>query len=182
MQYFYTPNISGSQAILEAEEAAHCAQVLRKRLGDTINLVDGKGNWYQGILVESHKKKCLIEIKDIRAEILPHPARIHIAIAPTKNINRLEWFLEKATEIGIHRITPILCQRSERKTIRNDRLEKILLAAMKQSLKATLPILDELQPFGKWVEGLAEETAHIAMKRIASRCKQHTKQEMTLYY
>ncbi len=158
MQYFYTPHITGTQAILEAEEAAHCAQVLRKRPGDAINLVDGKGNWYQGILAESHKKRCLIDIKDTRAEILPHSAKIHIAIAPTKNINRLEWFLEKATEIGIHRITPILCQRSERKKIRNDRLNKILLAAMKQSLKATLPILDELQPFGKWLESLEKET------------------------
>ncbi|MFK7807435.1 MAG: 16S rRNA (uracil(1498)-N(3))-methyltransferase [Saprospiraceae bacterium] len=157
MQYFYTSNIKGNHAILEAEEAAHCAQVLRKRPGDPINLVDGRGNWYQGILTESHRKKCIVEIRDSRAEVLPHTAKIHIAIAPTKNINRLEWFLEKATEIGIHRITPILCQRSERKKIRNDRLEKILLAAMKQSLKATLPILDELQPFDNWITDLSVE-------------------------
>lgn len=157
MQYFYTPDIEGKQAILQTEEAAHCVQVLRKRLGDEIHFVDGLGNWYEGILVESHKKKCVIDITSTRLEVPPHTAQIHIAIAPTKNISRLEWFLEKATEIGIHQITPILCQRSERKTIRNDRLEKILLAAMKQSLKARLPILEELQPFGKWIESLPTE-------------------------
>ena len=154
MQYFYTPHIAEGQAILEAEEAAHCVQVLRKRIGDVIYLVDGRGHWYEGILAEANKKKCLVSIRHWREEVLPHPAKIHIAIAPTKNIHRFEWFLEKATEIGIHRIIPILCRRSERKKIRPDRLQKIIIAAMKQSLKATLPILDDLQPFDKYLDSM----------------------------
>ena len=159
MQYFYTPHIDNNQGFLEAEEAAHCAQVLRKRPGDIIQFVDGKGNWYKGVLAESHKKKCVIDIKKTKAEQLAHSVKIHIAIAPTKNISRLEWFLEKATEIGISRITPIICQRSERKKIRTDRLQKILISAMKQSLKATLPQLDELQPFDKWINHFALDDA-----------------------
>jgi 16S rRNA (uracil1498-N3)-methyltransferase len=162
MHYFYTPHIEGKRAFLNEEEAAHCAQVLRMKAGDPIHFVDGKGNWFEGILAESHKKKCVIDIQKSRAEVPPHPAQIHIAIAPTKNIDRLEWFLEKATEIGIHRITPIICQRSERKIIRADRLEKILLAAMKQSLKATLPILEQAQPFNEWIKKLTIEPQTLA--------------------
>jgi 16S rRNA (uracil1498-N3)-methyltransferase len=162
MHYFYTPHIEGNRAVLDEEEAAHCAQVLRMKAGDPIHFVDGKGHWYEGILAESHKKKCVIDIQKSRAEVLPHQVQIHIAIAPTKNMDRMEWFLEKATEIGIHRITPIICQRSERKIIRLDRLEKILVAAMKQSLKATLPILEEAQPFGSWIKNLTIQPQTLA--------------------
>jgi 16S rRNA (uracil1498-N3)-methyltransferase len=141
---FYTNNISDKIATLEGDEAMHCMKTLRKKVGDAISFVDGNGGWYEGKLVSTSKKSCTIAIE--KQTILPQRADyyLHIAIAPTKNINRLEWFLEKCTEIGIDEITPILCQRSERKNIRLDRLEKILVAAMKQSLKAYLPKLNEL--------------------------------------
>ena len=145
MQLFYSSLIKEDVIVLEAEEARHCSQVLRKREGDVIQVIDGKGNFYEGALFSIAKKECLVKITKLEANFNPRPFHLHIAIAPTKNINRLEWFLEKATEIGIDEITPILCQNSERQKIRIDRLNRILVAAMKQSLKAHLPQLNELQ-------------------------------------
>lgn len=143
MQLFYTQNISDNIATFTEEEARHI-QVLRKKVGDVLHFVDGVGGMYRGEIMEVHKKQCMLSILQHTPSYNQRKVHLHIAIAPTKNINRLEWFLEKATEIGIDEITPILCDRSERKKIRTDRLNKILLSAMKQSLKASLPILNEL--------------------------------------
>ena len=153
MILFYTNNIQDNKtAILEGDEAIHCLKTLRKKVGDTLQFIDGNGGWYHGTLISTSKKSCLIAIDKVET----HPPRtnfkIHIAIAPTKNINRLEWFLEKCTEMGIDEITPIICQRSERKVIRHDRLEKILIAATKQSLKTYLPKLNELTKFSNFVK------------------------------
>lgn len=162
MQLFYTNNIEGNLAHLSVEEARHVVQVLRKKAGDAIDFVDGKGAFYKGEIIETGKKTCLINILEKREVPIDRP-RLQIAIAPTKNIDRLEWFLEKATEIGIDEVIPVLCERSERKRIRQDRLEKIMLSAMKQSLKATLPKLRELTNLKSFIE---EEHA-IAQKFIA---------------
>ena len=142
MNLFFTADIQNGEARLHEEEARHCVQVLRMQPGDPITLVDGKGAWYEGMLTEATKKACRVAIQQQR-QLAPPPARVHIGIAPTKSIERFEWFLEKATEIGVDVITPLWCERSERRQIRADRLEKILVAAMKQSLKAILPQLRE---------------------------------------
>lgn len=163
MQLFFCNNIIDGLATLDEEEARHCTQVLRKRLGDQMHFVDGEGGWYEGVIASLNKKNCTIEITKVIQAFQKPKANIHIAIAPTKNIARFEWFLEKATEIGISQVTPLLCQRSERKNIRNDRLEKVLLSAMKQSLKAYLPKLAPLTSFQTFVESFPEsEKCYIA--------------------
>jgi len=159
---FYTNNISDKIATLEGDEAMHCLKTLRKKVGDDIRFIDGKGGWYEGKLLSTSKKSCTIVIEN--QTFLPNRAdyRLHIAIAPTKNISRLEWFLEKCAEIGIDEITPILCQRSERKNVRLDRLEKILVAATKQSLKSHLPKLNELTKLSDCIKNAAADLKFIA--------------------
>ncbi len=159
MNLFYVPDISGDFVELPVEEARHVVQVMRKRVGDEIMLVDGKGFWYRLEILEISKKKCLGKVLEKLNAEHPKSFHLHIAIAPTKNINRFEWFLEKATEFGIHEITPVLCQRSERKNLRTDRLNKVLVSAMKQSLKAFLPQLNELTPLREVIEKNYENTA-----------------------
>ncbi len=151
MHLFHISDINDNIAQLNIEEARHCVQVLRKRVGDSLDLVDGQGFFYKGEIIEISRKSCLVRILS-KKEQLKHNPDLKIAIAPTKNIDRLEWFLEKATEIGIDEIVPILCTRSERKRIREDRLQKILLSAMKQSLKAYLPVLHELVDFKTFIQ------------------------------
>ncbi len=151
MNLFYVENIEGETAILPDDEARHCIQSLRKKVGDTIHFVDGKGGFYTGEITEATRKRCAVRITQQQQNYNEPHTHLHIAIAPTKNINRLEWFLEKATEIGISEVTPILCQRSERKKVRIDRLQKIMLTAMKQSLKAYLPKLNDLTNFKDFI-------------------------------
>jgi 16S rRNA (uracil1498-N3)-methyltransferase len=148
MQLFYTTHIEDQMAFLAGEEAKHCVQVLRHRVGDEINLMDGLGGNYLGSIIEASKNKVSLRILS-QYQTYPHrKAKLHLAVAPTKNISRFEWFLEKATEIGIDEITPILCQRSERKVIKPIRLEKIILSAAKQSKNTILPRLNPLIKLG----------------------------------
>jgi 16S rRNA (uracil1498-N3)-methyltransferase len=147
MQLFYTPNISNEKTYtLSESESKHAIRVLRLKLKDVVQLIDGKGNFYEAIIIDDNPKKCDVEITEITQEVITKPY-LHIAIAPTKNNDRLEWFTEKCTEIGINEITPILCQHSERKNLKTDRLVKTSIAAMKQSLKASLPLVNELTNF-----------------------------------
>ena len=161
MQLFFTKNITGNIATFEAEEARHL-QVLRKKIGDQLHFVDGAGGMYLGEIIEVHKKQCLLSILEHNPSYNERKVKLHIAIAPTKNIARLEWFLEKVTEIGIDEITPILCDRSERKRIRTDRLEKITMSAMKQSLKAYLPKLNELTDYQDFIKQNNDDLKYIA--------------------
>lgn len=152
MNLFYTNDIQDNIGSFKEEEARHCIQVLRKQIGDPIQFVDGQGNWYKGVISSSSKKTFQVTIES-QSLLSNHRANhLHIAIAPTKNISRLEWFLEKATEIGIDEITLILSFHSERKRVRLDRLEKVVLAAMKQSLKAHLPIVNDLTKYKDFVK------------------------------
>ena len=151
MILFYTTDIQNDTATFHDEEAHHCTQVLRKRVGDGVTFIDGKGWFYEGEIVRIEKKICTLHITNRREDTNHWNTPIHVAIAPTKNIDRFEWFLEKATEIGIDTITPLLCEHSERKNIRLDRLEKILVAATKQSLKASLPVLNDLTSFSEFI-------------------------------
>ena len=151
MQLFFATNINDNIALFEEEEARH-VRVLRKKPGDILHFVDGKGGMYKGEILEIHKKQCTLSILNHHPAYHQRNVHLHIAIAPTKNIARLEWFLEKATEIGIDEITPIRCERSERKKIRADRLNKILMSAMKQSVKAYLPKLNELTDYQAFIK------------------------------
>jgi len=142
MHLFYHPEIKGEQHTLDAEESAHCVKVLRLRENDIVYLTNGKGSLFKSVISLSNPKKCELQIIETLKDYKKPDYLLHIAIAPTKNIERFEWFLEKATEIGISRITPIICERSERRIIKPQRLKKILVTAMKQSLKTYLPVLD----------------------------------------
>lgn len=141
MQLFYCPEAFIGSSCLSKEESKHCVKILRKQEGDIIHLIDGLGTFYKVKITLASPKQVLFQIEKTWKEEL-RPYSLHIAIAPTKNNNRFEWFLEKVTEIGIDEITPIICDHSERIVIKNERMEKIILSATKQSIKAKLPILN----------------------------------------
>ena len=141
MNLFYTPLIQGDTHLLEEPESKHAIRVLRLPRGERVEPVDGKGGWYEAEIEDDHPKRCLLNILDKKEDYRPLGYSLHLAVAPTKNMERFEWFLEKSTEIGISEITPILCMRSERRQVKMDRLERILIAAMKQSLKAYKPVI-----------------------------------------
>ncbi len=145
MQLFYNNEIHAKteQIIFNKEESKHIVRVLRKKENDILYITNGKGFLFNAQITIVNDKKCVAKIVAIQEKKKPWNYYLHIAIAPTKNNNRLEWFLEKATEIGIDEITPIICQNSERRTVKTDRLDKIVQSAMKQSLKFTLPKLNE---------------------------------------
>ncbi len=143
MYWFFSDQIEGKIIHLTEEEARHCSKVLRMQIGDTIQALDGKGNRHTCTIQSINKREVQAIINNTRTET-PPPYQVHLAIAPTKNISRLEWCIEKVCELGISSISPIICQRSERKIIKQERLQKILLAAVKQSQKAFLPTLHPL--------------------------------------
>lgn len=145
MATFLCSHLQEGLVELSESEAAHAARVLRLSIGQQVDLVDGKGSRASGNIADISKSRCQVEVNTLEQHPAPSPA-IHIAIAPTKSIDRFEFFLEKATELGATRITPILCERSERKRLRHDRSLKVLIAAMKQSQRVWLPQLDELTP------------------------------------
>lgn len=151
MQLFYTPDIvpSHSNYVLSEEESKHCTRVLRLEIGGEVQLVDGKGGLYNASITDAHTKRTVLRINAVKQAFNKRNHYLHIAIAPTKNIERMEWFLEKATEIGIDEITPIICQRSERKEVKIERLNKIITAAIKQSLKAYHPLLNQPSPLNQ---------------------------------
>lgn len=172
MHLFYTPDISGNEYYLSEEESKHCTKVLRLKENDIVYLVDGNGGFYKAAISAISGKKCLLRIEETQKEFGKRNYRIHIAIAPTKNIDRIEWFVEKATEIGIDEITPIICQRSERKVVKTDRLEKIAISAMKQSIKAYLPKINEAQTFNDFVKHYS------ASLKCIAHCLPDNKQEL----
>ncbi len=152
---FYTQRIEQGLAYLDEEEGRHATTVLRRKLGDRLDLTDGRGTWLEGEIVEVGKRHLVARILSERV-LPPAPARLHLVAAPTKNIERFEWLLEKAVEIGVDTITPVLCRHSERTIVRHDRLEKVVVSAMKQCLRTYLPTLHELTPFKKVAANLTE--------------------------
>ncbi len=154
MEIFYSNNISGEFIELSESESAHCVKVLRHKVGDCIKVSGGDGNLYNAQIEEITSKKTVLKILSVEAPEYVRPYYLHVAVAPTKNIDRIEWFLEKATEMGIDRITPLLCSHSERKVFKKERGDKIVLSAAKQSLKYDLPQLDELTPFKDFIKEL----------------------------
>ena len=168
MALFYVPSLSVGH-VLPEEESQHAVKVLRLQVGDAISLVDGSGGFYDAVISNPHPKHCEFEIKKTILEFGKRDYKIHIAIAPTKNIERLEWFIEKATEIGIDQITPIICRFSERKIVKAERLEKIIVSAAKQSLKAYFPILNPLCTFDELIN------KHNASQKFITHCYEEDK-------
>ncbi len=161
MHLFFVPNLS-TASILPDEESLHAVKVLRLKTGDSIQIVDGKGGFFNARITTPHHKHCAFEITETLVDASKRNYKLHIAIAPTKNIDRLEWFIEKATEIGIDEITPVFCQNSERKVVKEERLEKIIVSAAKQSLKAKFPTLNPPCSFNELIRTYNAEQQFIA--------------------
>ena len=143
MYLFYAPNIKESLTLSE-EESNHCVQVLRRTAGDEVVVTDGEGNLYFCVITNPHRKHCELRIERVETPEALHEGWIRIGIAPTKNIDRTEWAIEKCVEMGADEIVLLLCEHSERKTVNSERLQKIVVSAAKQSLKARFPILKPL--------------------------------------
>jgi 16S rRNA (uracil1498-N3)-methyltransferase len=152
MHIFYTPDITQNTYTLNEEESKHCIRVLRLAVGSIVNLVDGKGGFYTAEITSDNPKKVSLSILKVETEFHKRNHYLHIAIAPTKNIDRIEWFLEKATELGIDEITPIITDRSERRIVKEDRLNKVITSAVKQSIKAYHPKLNDAVSFDAFLK------------------------------
>lgn len=144
MHLFFSPDISSDNNILPPGESHHAICVLRLKKDNIIHIVDGKGGFYKAEIINSDAKACKVKILETRAGFEKRNYHIHLAVAPTKNIERYEWFLEKATEIGVDEITPLICKHSGRRKVKTERLKKVLVSGMKQSLKAYLPKLNSI--------------------------------------
>lgn len=178
MQLFFAPRFSADQPILPEEEAGHALKVLRLSQGDTIRVTDGDGNLFQAVIASADPRKCLLQVTAHEKDYGKKSYAIHVAVAPTKNADRTEWLVEKCVEIGISEISFVQCDRSERKHFKLDRLQKISVAATKQSVKAYLPRLNEIVPFTaflkkemsgkKYIAHLAEGERHL-LQQVAPK-------------
>ncbi len=178
MHLSYTPNISDATLVLSEEESKHCINVLRMKDNDELILVDGIGGYYKAKITQAHSKKCEVNIVETQKDFQKRNFNLHIACAPTKSSDRFEWFLEKATEIGLDKITPIQCEHSERTVVKPERLQKVLIAAMKQSLKAYLPVLEETLSFKK----LIEQTKTFEGQKFIAHCYPGEKKRLAEVY
>ncbi|MCK9624955.1 MAG: 16S rRNA (uracil(1498)-N(3))-methyltransferase [Bacteroidales bacterium] len=143
MELFYSKNISKGDCSLNAEESNHCIKVLRHKRGDVIHIVDGVGTLYECEIIDTSSKELEFKILKKQDNFGTHSYKLHMAVAPPKNIDRFEWFVEKATEIGVDEITPVIGDYSERKVFKPDRIERLLVSASKQSHKGAIPVLNE---------------------------------------
>lgn len=150
MIQFYCPDIK-SNPVLPESDSGHAVRVLRMKEGDPLQVVDGKGHIYSCVLTCAHPKHAAVEIVAEEEQPNPWTGKITVAVAPTKNMDRMEWLTEKLTEIGVDRIVPLKCRRSERKELKADRLEKVAVAAMKQSLKTVLPDIAPMTRFADFI-------------------------------
>ena len=164
MEIFWTEDIAGGICRLGEEESAHCVRVLRHRAGDRINVIDGHGTMYECTLVADSPKGAEARIEQAHQNWGGHPYDLTMAVCPTKNIDRYEWFAEKATEFGVDRIVPVIGEHSERKILKPERMNRILLSAAKQSLKASIPELSDTISVRDFIEGTAGTDA---LKMIA---------------
>ncbi|MFZ2286853.1 MAG: RsmE family RNA methyltransferase [Bacteroidales bacterium] len=152
MQIFYTSDISEGKAFFSREESLHCLRVLRMRRGDSISFTDGLGNIYDGAIAGDDPAGMTATVLSVQHDERGRGYRLHMAISPLKNEDRFEWFIEKAVEIGIDEITPLICTRTEKRRIRRERLEGLILSAMKQSVKCWLPLLNEPITFSEFLD------------------------------
>ena len=161
VRFFYVPD-AASACELPADEAVHAIRVLRLKAGDELMLMDGQGCFYEAEVTEASSYHCLYTIKNTLPQQRPWQGRVHLAIAPTKMADRIEWLVEKATEVGIDELSLLDCQFSERRQMKLPRLEKILVSAMKQSRKAWKPVLHEMQPFPLFIKSHSKGRRYIA--------------------
>lgn len=152
MIQFFAPDIA-SDSVLPEGESAHCVKVLRSREGDLVEVIDGRGVAYTCRLVQAHPKHAIVEILERREQPLPWSYELTVAVAPTKHLDRMEWLTEKLTEVGVNRIIPALGDRSERREIKIERLEKTAVSAMKQSLKAVMPQIEPMTSVSRIITG-----------------------------
>jgi 16S rRNA (uracil1498-N3)-methyltransferase len=155
VRFFYVPNASSVNELPE-EEAQHAVRVLRMEMGDEMMLMDGEGTFYRAVVTEATKKRCFYRIEETLPQERQWQPHLHLAMAPTKNMDRTEWFAEKATEIGFDELTFLKCRWSERTVIKTERIEKILVSAMKQSHKAWKPVLNEMTDFKAFLQEMEE--------------------------
>jgi len=161
MELFFSDNIDNDIIILDSQESRHCTKVLRKSVGDSVNVVDGIGNLYKGELVSISRNNCQIKINEVINDYGRKKYYIHIAISPIKNHDRLEWFIEKSVEIGIDEISFIQCERTLRKNIKLERINRIAITAMKQTLKAKLPKINKIESFSSFLDRTSEDMKFI---------------------
>lgn len=157
MQIFYANDICGDRYILNTTESKHIVKVLRMVNGDKVNIIDGKGNLYECSISDANIKGCEVCIDRVIADFDKRDYRLSIAISPLKNSDRFEWFVEKAVEIGVDTIFPIVCRYTERPTIKEERINNIIVSAMKQSLKATAVTLNPLISFDEFIDSRFQE-------------------------
>ncbi len=178
MQLFFTPDVDPDAVVytLNEEESKHAIRVLRLVVKDQLHLIDGQGNLFLAEIIDAHPKRTELRLLDVQREFQKPSYRLHIAIAPTKNIDRVEWFLEKATEVGIHEITPIISEHSERKEVKLERLNKVIVSAMKQSYKAYLPQLNPAISFSQFLKKMEQDSAAKAIAHCEETDKKYLNQ------
>lgn len=167
---FYAPDIL-TTSVLPESDSAHCIRVLRMNAGDPVEIVDGCGSSYTCRIIDPHPKHVMLDIIESRMEPLSWSYNLTVAVAPTKNNDRMEWLVEKLTEVGVNRIVPLCCRHSERKEIKTERLIKIAIAAMKQSLKATLPEVVPMVQLSEFVERTSREDVDRFVGYCADNCE-----------
>ena len=153
MEIFYSDSLAGNIIELPREESRHCVKVLRNHKGDRVTACTGDGNFYRCILIDDNPDSAVLEIEETISGKGGHDYYLEMAVAPTKNMDRFEWFVDKATEMGVDAIVPLLCGHSERKVFKKDRCERIIISAVKQSLKSEVPVLGDMTPFENFIEG-----------------------------
>ena len=164
MEIFWTDRIEAGLCLLGEEESAHCVRVLRHREGDNVCVIDGAGTMYECVLSQASPKAAVARIEKANPGWGSHPYRLEMAVCPTKNIDRYEWFVEKATEVGADRFVPVIGEHSERKVLKTERLRRIVLSAAKQSLKAAVPEIAEPLTVKEFIASVADSSA---LKMIA---------------
>jgi 16S rRNA (uracil1498-N3)-methyltransferase len=171
MQLFYIPDIKGNTCVMPESESRHCIRVLRMIRGDKINFVDGKGNLYKGIIDDADPSGCGISVSEITRNFEKRNYRLQIGISPIKNQERFEWFVEKSVEIGIDVITPVICRNTEKPGVKHERLNNIIISAMKQSIKAFMPVLNEPVTFSEFV------SSERSGRKMIAHCSQAFKRD-----
>lgn len=161
VRFFYVPDAANCNELPE-EEATHALRVLRLKAGDEMMLMDGKGNYYRAEVTLAHTHHCCYAIKDVLPQERQWKGSVHLAIAPTKMMDRIEWMVEKAVEIGVDELSFLDCQFSERRIVKLPRIEKIVISAVKQSRKAWMPQVNEIKSFDDFINTISTEHKYIA--------------------
>lgn len=177
LPFFYKKDIlaTDSMVVLEEDVSKHVVQVLRMQNGEKIKITDGKGNIFIGEITDNHRKKCSVAIIE-KSKVKNQKSKITIAVSPVKNNSRFEWFLEKATEIGVSEIVPLICERTEKQQLKMERLNGILISAMLQSQQAWLPVLQEAKKYADYVK---EAHADSSLQKFIAHCEEDKKVELS---